>query len=294
LSKQSALETIGDSFDRRKTVLDLHLKREDVGRDAPSRYRREIERLQRARAAGATHKIWTSESNANTRTSHRAANQQRVGIDGRFKIGSERLFLPSETRGGIHEWANCRCNVRYVMRAFSRDTPIDPDTARPKPRGKKPLFDWLIELMRTVGFWQLDQHNLRFLKHYFFGNGEPLDLQDIDLLDTVRNRSAVKKATYEFEATVINDLKNKAQTLRKTAQPGARRTYKINEHDVVLRKLTVGAFGLDWRLFSLGNTALAAKGTRLGCNNRGAHMLFSRALLANLKHRSNNLSCNAP
>ena len=94
------------------TVYDLDIK--GVRNERNSRYQALFIRYNSAKRAGKTHKVWQMKGGFETRLSHKRANGQKVGIDEKFRVGGEELFLPNDPTASLNETANCRCIVRYI------------------------------------------------------------------------------------------------------------------------------------------------------------------------------------
>lgn len=56
-------------------------------------------------------KVWVATIDGRTRKTHFAADGQRRGLDGEFKIGRSRLRWPGDPRGAAEEVINCRCTT---------------------------------------------------------------------------------------------------------------------------------------------------------------------------------------
>lgn len=94
------------------TVYGLDIK--GVRDERNSRYQALRREYDAAKKSGKTHKIWQTSRGPKTRQSHSQANTQKVGIDEKFRVGGEELFLPNDPNASLNETANCRCSVRYV------------------------------------------------------------------------------------------------------------------------------------------------------------------------------------
>lgn len=60
-------------------------------------------------------KEWASAEDERTRESHRAADGQRVALDGSFDVGGVRMAMPGEMGAPAAEVVNCRCAVAYPI-----------------------------------------------------------------------------------------------------------------------------------------------------------------------------------
>jgi len=93
-------------------VYDLDLK--GIRSERNARYQILLKRHKAEKLTGKTHKIWQVSGGPKTRKSHVNANAQKVGIDEKFRVGNEKLFLPNDPKASLSETANCRCFVKYV------------------------------------------------------------------------------------------------------------------------------------------------------------------------------------
>lgn len=84
-----------------------------VDSDRKTRFQKLMRDYKHAYDKGMTHKVWHTEGQ-NTRPSHKSANNQKVAIQHKFKIGGESLFLPSDPKASFAETANCKCTVSYI------------------------------------------------------------------------------------------------------------------------------------------------------------------------------------
>lgn len=94
------------------TVYNLDIK--GIRSERNSRYQALFQNYEAAKGAGETHKIWQSIGGSTARQSHLIANNQKVKIDEKFRVGGEELFLPNDPIASLSETANCRCSVKYV------------------------------------------------------------------------------------------------------------------------------------------------------------------------------------
>lgn len=65
---------------------------------------------------------WIATKDHRTREWHGAADGQRVGVDGAFTVGGEKLMFPGDRSHGASGWNiyNCRCAVRGVIKGHGR------------------------------------------------------------------------------------------------------------------------------------------------------------------------------
>ncbi len=57
---------------------------------------------------------WVASKGERTRTAHRDADGQRVGMNEPFSVGGELLMYPGDPDGSAHNVINCRCQAVYV------------------------------------------------------------------------------------------------------------------------------------------------------------------------------------
>ena len=59
-------------------------------------------------------KEWVSAADERTRSNHRDANRQTVGMDESFTVGGEQLEFPGDPAGSAGNVINCRCVLNFV------------------------------------------------------------------------------------------------------------------------------------------------------------------------------------
>ena len=59
-------------------------------------------------------KRWVANADERTRTTHRQANGQEVGINDDFIIGGKKMSYTGDPKGGAGEVINCRCVIVYT------------------------------------------------------------------------------------------------------------------------------------------------------------------------------------
>jgi|GEM_PF-2270674 len=122
------ISTLQDSFCpvclpyNHRTPPSVDAKSVRMAREA--RFRELRRRWEEAKAQGMTHKIWETVGGPSVRLSHRAADKQKVPIDDKFSLGTERLFLPSDPTASFMQTANCRCDVSYVRENQGGNCPL--------------------------------------------------------------------------------------------------------------------------------------------------------------------------
>lgn len=76
------------------------------------------------------HKVFVATMDARTRSTHFAADGQRVPLDGRFTIGGHECDHPGDQHLPVHEAANCRCSLLLL----DADEPLPDETDRQTER----------------------------------------------------------------------------------------------------------------------------------------------------------------
>lgn len=59
------------------------------------------------------HKVWAASSGERTRSDHRRADNQRVGLNESFTVGGEKLRYCGDPHGSAEQTINCRCITLY-------------------------------------------------------------------------------------------------------------------------------------------------------------------------------------
>ncbi len=69
---------------------------------------------------------WLATFDSRTRSSHLAANGQKVAVGEKFEVGGARLLYPGDPAGPVAELANCRCTVIALDAGDELDEGADP------------------------------------------------------------------------------------------------------------------------------------------------------------------------
>ena len=64
-------------------------------------------------------KIWISARDNRVRPHHRTVNQQTVGMNELFTVGSSKMNFPGDKQGGADECVNCRCTHAFIPKRDS-------------------------------------------------------------------------------------------------------------------------------------------------------------------------------
>lgn len=118
-----------------------------------------------AKTSGYTHKIWVSKGGPKVRSTHHSASGQKVKIDDYFRVGGEKLFLPSDPDGAFKETANCRCDVKYTT---DIPKPTMPVSAYDENRSTIIVYANNVEEVRTGGTRAWRNNNPGNLRNYRF------------------------------------------------------------------------------------------------------------------------------
>lgn len=105
-------------------------------------------------------KVWLAARDHRTRSTHIAADGQKVGVDEKFAVGASRMDHPHDPAGGASEVVNCRCTMLFErsvpgsvtdVEAPEKITPVGrPKASKLKPVGAKPSAN-LSNTVRTKG-----------------------------------------------------------------------------------------------------------------------------------------------
>ena len=83
------------------------------------------------------HKVFVATMDARTRSTHFAADGQRVPLDGKFTIGGHECDHPGDQHLPVHEAANCRCTTLLLEADEPLPDEVDRQTERERADGTR-------------------------------------------------------------------------------------------------------------------------------------------------------------
>ncbi|MGD8327424.1 MAG: hypothetical protein PVF65_10955 [Sphingomonadales bacterium] len=196
-----------------------------------------------AKEQGMTHKIWKTVGGPSVRASHMPANNQKIRIDEKFKIGSEELFLPSDPSASLAETANCRCEVTYTKDNIA-------NVPRPVPKPTPPDAPRFRRKDATVILNAFVKGKLTALAQAFYGKtGKELVITDGFRTPEIQARRMYRRAAAN-NLTGIYSQFNAAREIQnaynKTAAAGFnRRQIEAEMAKVIAKQISTGVYISD-------------------------------------------------